>query len=804
MRRTAALRYARLSGTIAAVTFLILAGIYGWRARQHARSVRSAPPAVPVTVQQQSQKFSFSKANGDRTLFQVEASRATSFASGGRNVLEDVGITMYGQLGDRNDRIRTKECEYFSDAGRVVCRGDVYVELEAAHDARARPGEQLVRAETSQVTFDRNTGSSHSDQPVMFSFPYGDGHAVGFTYDSNHATVQLQHQVVLNLQRAARGSAASRDRGTGEPMEVDAASLEYHNEDGIVRLEGPVVLRQGARELTCASLTIELSESLRAKRMVASGRPTLTSRDAQGTTVLAADSAALELTPAGTASRLHAEGSVRGTRTAPTLTGEQHFSSDRVDVDFDARTGAPRLATAEGNVRVDTPPRSQGLPGHAGAGSVEGTARLSTATLVLHFAPRARGLREQPGSGEARADLQEAESPGPATMEFESPKDDTVLHAHRLAADYGPRSRLRRVHAHQDVQIDRRLPGQPLQTTRSDDAEVDFDAGHWTEARQTGNVRFEEAGALGRHGRADRARFLQAADTLTLAGHAELSDADTDSAAPTFTIDQRTGEANGEGVVRTTYRHYDASSVANFAPQPAHIMADRMTASRNSGRAVYSGHARLWQGEAVIQADRLELRQQERMLLGTGNVIARLPQVQPPPGAEPHSAAGGAAAVSTENPVASGAANPPVAATRAAAAASGPVVWAVSAAKLVYRSADAVAELDQGVRAESRLGRIACAHMELILAPTNGVEQLSKAVSTGGVTVWQQGRRGTAERADYTAADGRFVLSGGNPTLYDADQGTTTGRQLTFFLADDRILVDSGNGTRTLSRHRIQ
>jgi len=94
--------------------------------------------------------------------------------------------------------------------------------------------------------------------------------------------------------------------------------------------------------------------------------------------------------------------------------------------------------------------------------------------------------------------------------------------------------------------------------------------------------------------------------------------------------------------------------------------------------------------------------------------------------------------------------------------------------------------------------------MDLILTQTNGVQQLSKTVSTGGVTVWQQGRRGTSDRAVYTAADGSFVLSGGKPTLFDVDQGTTTGRELTFFLADDRILVDSGDGTRTLSRHRIQ
>ncbi|HMD30684.1 MAG TPA: LptA/OstA family protein, partial [Candidatus Acidoferrales bacterium] len=376
------------------------------------------------------------------------------------------------------------------------------------------------------------------------------------------------------------------------------------------------------------------------------------------------------------------------------------------------------------------------------------------------------------------------------------PKDNTLLRARSLVADYGPGSHLRQVHAHQDVEIDRRLPGQTPQVTRSDEGDVDFDADHWTEARQSGNVRFEESGPQARRGHSDRSRSIHANDTLMLTGNAEISDADTDSAAPTFNLDQRTGEARGEGGVRTTYRRVDQTSVANFAPQPAHVSAEKMTAWRSTGRALYTGHARLWQGDAVIQADTIELRQQERLLLASGNVNARLPQVQPPPAAEPP-------ADSPKPPAA-----PPAAGTAAgtstAAAAAGPVVWAVRAAKLTYRSADAVAELSQNVIAESRLGRIAAPHMDLILSQTNGVQQLSKTVSTGGVTVWQQGRRGTSERADYTAADGRFVLSGGNPTLFDADQGTTTGRELTFFLSDDRILIDSGNGTRTLSRHRIQ
>src|SRR4029077_19027867 len=85
-----------------------------------------------------------------------------------------------------------------------------------------------------------------------------------------------------------------------------------------------------------------------------------------------------------------------------------------------------------------------------------------------------------------------------------------------------------------------------------------------------------------------------------------------------------------------------------------------------------------------------------------------------------------------------------------------------------------------------------------------GAQQISRAVGNGKVMVQQGDRRATAEHGEYTAADGKFVMTGGTPTLFDASEGTTTGRQLTFFLADATIIVDSENGSRTLTKHRVE
>ena len=138
----------------------------------------------------------------------------------------------------------------------------------------------------------------------------------------------------------------------------------------------------------------------------------------------------------------------------------------------------------------------------------------------------------------------------------------------------------------------------------------------------------------------------------------------------------------------------------------------------------------------------------------------------------------------------------------------------MSAASLTYSDADNLAHLEKNVVVQSADQRIRAAAMDLYFtrgttaanspAPNTGAQQISKAIGTGGVTVEEGVRKATADRGVYTASDGKFVMSGGNPTLADGSEGTTTGRQLTFFLADDTIIVDSENGSRILTKHRVE
>jgi len=135
MRTSQAARYARWAATAAVALALIVAGVYAWRRWQAAQAHKDAPALVPVEVKGKSETFSFSKTEGDRTLFTVRASQLTELREGGKSLLEDVWITMYGRAGQRYDNLHASKCDYLPVEGRIVCAGEVKIDLESFEEA---------------------------------------------------------------------------------------------------------------------------------------------------------------------------------------------------------------------------------------------------------------------------------------------------------------------------------------------------------------------------------------------------------------------------------------------------------------------------------------------------------------------------------------------------------------------------------------------------------------------------------------------------------------------------------------------
>ena len=788
MRNREAARYARWAAIAAGLAALAVAGVYVNRSVGRARALRLGPAAVPATVAQQSDQFSFSKVDQNRTLFTVRASHLTRYKDQNRALLEDVWITIYGHDGSRNDNIHTHECSYELDSGVVHCEGAVEIDVDAARPA-AGPATAdtwpALQVKTSDLAFNRDTGEASSSAPVEFTFPGGQGRGIGVSYSRKNSIVRVQRAVEFDL-------AASPKTGN-LPVSATGSSLVINRDQRQVVLDGPTTVREGSRELTADKIAVDLDENDRARDIVAEGHPQLNADQGGGKISVTAAQFEGFLNSSGQVERVVADGGVIGTRQAPA--GADRFSARHVEIAMLPGQNLIQDMTAAGDVIAES---------HEGTDSRV----LKTAALHMKFGASAAAKGSHTETIDQQR-IESAETLAPATIESRSGDTTTTLAAKRFVAQMADGRRLEKLFGHSGVEVHSQTRAAAPQTISAAEMAVTFDAkGDWEVLDETGDVHFQQAD---RSASADHARIVQSTSTITLEGSPVISDAVSRTTASDATVNQESGDLRLSGGVASTYlpasNPAKQSDAVGFGVGAAHISADTLVGSTLSGHMVYAGHARLWQGESVLDADRIELWRDDKKLQATGHVVAVFPQAS-----GPFSTPFGEAAEARK----------PAAPSHAPASAgsSGPTLWRVVAPALTYWADQGTAHLEGGVIASSNQGSLQSRTLDVFLGPAApgasvppapvgassaaGGRQLDRVLAQGGVIVRQGDRRGMAEQGEYTAADGKFVLSGGKPTVSDSSSNTATGRSLTFFVANDTILIDSQEGSRTLTKHRVE
>jgi lipopolysaccharide export system protein LptA len=795
MKRSEAAKYARWSAAAALLLASLTAGVYLERKWLAYRESQKAPPPAPRDVTRQSSGLTFSKEVGTQKIFTVEASKATDFRDKDASLLEDVKITIFGKTGERHDTIHTQSCQYEKAGGNIICSGEVQLDLESKAEAeRAAKNPEIatrqkVHVETRGVVFNRPNGIARTEQSVKFVFPNGTGEAVGVEYHSEEGTVRLLKDVQFSLIAPKNGAARKQNMrmNSNEPIRVTGKSLDFERESMTMQLYGPVQAETHTVRLHAGKLTLTLDAAFRAEKLMAAPgpngkNPELESQGAEGATNLSAETITAQFAPEGWLTKIEGAGNLHGARHTGKET--EDFRAELGAMDLWPKINQPKELRLKGSVQLKT------------LVETSGEARtLQTSELLMEFADGKKGeggkLKRAETFGSGNIEWVDAKpqsgAPGaPANGEAAR----TKLQADKLEMEFGEEGKAKQLVATGNVSTERAVGGKPGQTATAQSGTAQLLAsGGWSQMDLQGNVRLKEGD---RSGQADHATFVRATQTAVLTGKALARDATAETQAPRITFVQSTGEIRAEGGVRST----EFSTKGNGAPLaavPANISSDGMQANSKMGRASYSGHARLWQGDAVMEADSIELLREARVMNAVGNVRAVFPQ-----------AAGQSSAQTVGVQTGAKKAH----------------LWHVTAGTLTYRDAESRAHLEKNVVAQSAEQKMCAAAVDLYFtraeksnsngsnasAPVNpaaGAQQISRAVGSGGVIVEQGARKATADRGEYSAADGKFVMSGGNPTIFDAAEGTTTGHQLTFFLADDTIIVDSETGSRTLTKHRV-
>src|SRR5882724_3727098 len=221
-------RLRRLLAGTAILLMIFVAGMYFY-ARSRATSVlKQIPGKIGIEIKQTAKGFQFSKSDGKRTLFTIEASDLKQFKLDGRAELHNVSIVLYGRDSSRFDQIYGDDFSYDPKSGDVTAKGDVQIDLVANPAGLASPDQSTpkelknpIHLKTRDLVFNRETGNASTDAEVEFRTPQASGTAVGVKYVGKVNTLTLGSQIHVELQ-GANAAVIDAQHGviTNEPREI--------------------------------------------------------------------------------------------------------------------------------------------------------------------------------------------------------------------------------------------------------------------------------------------------------------------------------------------------------------------------------------------------------------------------------------------------------------------------------------------------------------------------------------------------------------------------------------------------------
>lgn len=729
---------------LAVATVVVVAGFYFYAQIRLRRAVKQVPQKLGINIQQSTEGFSLSKSEGGRTLFTIKASKAVQYKEGGKASLQDVNIVVYGKDSNRFDQIYGSGFEYDPQNGTVAANGEVHIDLEANAEGPGQPDQQTPKELKNPIHLKTS----------------------GLVFNQKTGIAQTKDVIEFRVPQAA-GSA----QGATYDSKANVLTLKSN-----VKITTP---GERASTITAASGTISKEPREMVLQRV---------RVEQGPRLVEASTVRVAFRPDNSVEDMVATGEVRYRETGANA---MSVSAPRADVRV-AQKNLVQGAVFSGGVKIE------GTGDNAINGAMGKLALDFGAHNKLSHVRASENVRLQQAASKKQKDsfeiasealdlnvennrMNTAETSGAAKVTLvpanSKSGEQTVVTAGKFRADFDERGRLKLMRGEPNARVVSSVPGQPDKVTTSRTLAVQFAPGGGVLAiAQEGDFEYHEATTSGaRAAFAEKARYNPVDEMLALSGSPRVVEGGMTITAQSMRINRRTGDAFAEGDVKTSYSELkpEPNGALLATAEPVHVTSRGMSAQRQSGVARFTGGARLWQGANIIEAPAIEFDRTQRAI------------------------------------VAQGTADKPVSCVLVQADKSGkttPVL--VTAAKLTYTDLQRRARFSGGVLAKGADLTISANTTDILLNPTgtrvaSGPSQLNQIISDGNIVIQQPNRRATGQKLVYTAQDGRFVLTGGPPMVADAEHGTIRGDSLTFYSRDDRVVVESTNSSRTVTRTRV-
>ena len=784
-------RLRRVLAATAILLTLAVAGMYFYARSKALNAIKTVPGKLGYEIKQTAQGFQISKSDGKRTLFTVQASNVKEFKLNGNAELHNVSIILYGRDSSRFDQIYGDDFAYNQKTGDVTAKGEVQIDLVANPDGLESPDQTApkdlkssIHLKTRDLVFNKDSGNAWTDARVEFRTTQASGWAVGVKYAGKTNTLTLASQIHVELNgREHAVLEAKRGVITNDPRQVV--------------LEIPQLTRSGST-VAAKEATFYLGRENNVERVLATGDVTADVHNVKAGSQ-SADNPAEVHGRADQAEFLLPGGQDR-LQTA-TLSGGVHFEE----------LGAENLVGEAGRVIFDFVRDNQLQKIHAVDGAhlaqrmAQTSASAGQATGAQDFDLNAPTIDFTVADGRV---LKQAVTSGPAHIAIAQTNlataaaqanQQTVVTAGKFLADFSEsdgKNHLASIHGAPDVRIVSAVPGAPdrVSTSESVDA-VFFPQGGIESITQRGHVAYSDNLPEPKRTQAwaDSGRYTPADHMLLLSGNPRVINGGMVTTANVIRINRDTGDAIGEGNVKSTYSDLkeqpDGALLATSSP--VHVTARRMIAQKSPAIVNYQGDARLWQDANIIEAPSIQFDRDHRSVVAEGTVTtpAKTVLVQKAPQKPPaNEGAASTSGVGRESPI------------------------TITAKRLSYVDSDRKVHYEGGVLAKGTDFTASSTVADAYLMPRNEANghqsssaagRLDRMVAQGNVVVQQTNRRAEGQTLLYTAADDKFVLTGGPPSIFDAEQGKITGVSLTFFRRDDRVLVEGVGNAPVVTTTRV-
>jgi lipopolysaccharide export system protein LptA len=725
------------------------------------RVIKNKAEKLGIDIQQSTQGFAYSKSEGGRTLFTIRASKAVQLKAGSAG-LHDVNIVIYGRERNRFDQIYGADFEYEPKTGDVKAMGEVHIDLQGVAEGEVRPDmappkelKNPIHVKTSGLVFNRNSGIANTDEQIEFRIPQASGSAIGATYDSKANQLTLHSQIHL-------------ENGGADPAKLDAHSGVITKDPARVEFHNAHIVRASS-DVTAQVLTVYLRKDNTIEQLLATGNVDALVKGKTSTHAKA---------PRGEI-HLDAKNKVQNAELSGGVTidsaGDQpmHGTAGRVLLDFAANNQLDRVHAVENVKLVQEPPKNHPL----------GQTTVLTSQSVDFLVNKA---------GQRRAETQ-----GKAQIAMTSPADapnasNTVATADRFIQNFDKKGRLTTLVGSPNAKVvsssvnpsGKSAAILPDKVTTSNVLTLTMNPnGGVANIVQEGNFRYVEAaakqGQAGSEATAQKATYDPQTEMFVLSGSPRVSDNGVTTTADRMRINRRTGDAIADGSVKTTYSQLQGqpNGALLATSDPIHVTAANMVAKRTTEIARYTGGARLWQGSNIVEALTIDFNRGTRTVTAEGETAKPVSTVFVEQGQN-----------GKQTPV------------------------NVTGLRLTYADAQRLAKFEGGVVMRGAEGTVTADRVTVYLqphgslmanTPAKSASELDKIVAEGHVVIQQPQRRGTGNRLTYTAKDGSFTLTGDSPSIFDAERGKVTGDSLTFFSRDDRVLVEGGSTTQSVTKARV-